>query len=153
MVYHRCSPPNIRGAKRPTTPRGPKLLRRCQPGVWRSLGNLAGLTRRGGKHRRAFRNSNRWRRRRCGSRARLELRCGSSRGILRRMRVAIPGHYASVLGGIGTYAAMLTEAVGASAPNGGSVIAPPPRPPAGVGPIAPAEGGLPPNAWEQVALP
>jgi glycosyltransferase involved in cell wall biosynthesis len=69
------------------------------------------------------------------------------------MRVAIPGHYANVLGGIGTYAALLTEAVTASAPSGGSVIAPQPRQPDAVGQIASPGGGLRRMVWEQVALP
>jgi glycosyltransferase involved in cell wall biosynthesis len=69
------------------------------------------------------------------------------------MRVAIPGHYANVLGGIGTYAAHLTDAVAANAPNSGSVIAPQPRQPEAVGQIASPGGGLRRMVWEQLALP
>jgi glycosyltransferase involved in cell wall biosynthesis len=69
------------------------------------------------------------------------------------VRVAIPGHYASVLGGIGTYASLLTKAVAAHAPNGGSVIVPEPRQPNAVGQIASPSGVLRRMAWEQLAVP
>jgi glycosyltransferase involved in cell wall biosynthesis len=69
------------------------------------------------------------------------------------MRVAIPGHYASVLGGIGTYARLLTEAVTANAPPGCSVITPQSRQPDALGRIGSAQGGLRRMAWEQLALP
>jgi glycosyltransferase involved in cell wall biosynthesis len=69
------------------------------------------------------------------------------------MRVAIPGHYASVLGGIGTYARLLTEAVAAGAPAGSSVICPEPRQPEAIGRIASSRGGLHRMAWEQLSLP
>jgi glycosyltransferase involved in cell wall biosynthesis len=74
-------------------------------------------------------------------------------GILTEMRVAIPGHYANVLGGIGTYAALLTEAVASHAPNGGTVITPQPRDSEAVGRIASPGSGLRRMAWEQLALP
>jgi glycosyltransferase involved in cell wall biosynthesis len=69
------------------------------------------------------------------------------------MRVAIPGHYASVLGGIGTYARLLKEAVAAGAPAGSSVICPEPRQPEAIGRIASSRGGLHRMAWEQLSLP
>jgi glycosyltransferase involved in cell wall biosynthesis len=69
------------------------------------------------------------------------------------MRVAVPGHYANVLGGIGTYATLLTEALRANAPGGGSVIVPEPAQPEAVGQIASTGGGLRRMVWEQIALP
>lgn len=69
------------------------------------------------------------------------------------MRVAIPGHYANVLGGIGTYARLLIEAVTANAPAGSAVISAEPGQPDAIGSIASTRGGLQRMAWEQLALP
>jgi glycosyltransferase involved in cell wall biosynthesis len=69
------------------------------------------------------------------------------------MRIAIPGHYAGILGGIGTYARLLIDALAANAPSGASVIVPEPPEPEAVGGIASAGGALRRMAWEQVSLP
>src|SRR5437660_4429338 len=74
-------------------------------------------------------------------------------GDTHAMRVAIPGHYASVLGGIGTYARLLKEAVAMAAPVGSSVICPEPRQSEAIGRIASSRGGLQRMAWEQLSLP
>jgi glycosyltransferase involved in cell wall biosynthesis len=69
------------------------------------------------------------------------------------MRVAIPGHYANVLGGIGTYSRLLKGALVREAPPDAAVICPEPRQAEAIGRIASSRGGLHRLVWEQLLLP